>query len=80
MKYDHFKWYKIPKRGLFRDASGVAILIRRDDSWFMSNAEVITGHCHVISPTHFMIFPGVCLNWMGPIKIEKFISDNRIPL
>lgn len=77
MKYDHYKWYKIPKGGLFRDASATAILIRREHVWYLSNTEVITGHCHGMGPTHFMILPGVCHNWMGPIKVQKFFDDHK---
>lgn len=74
MKYNHFKWYKVPKRGLRSDASGVAVLLKRGVIWYLSNAEVVSTHCHQLSATHFMTFPGYCNTWMGPSKLQDILN------
>lgn len=73
-KYEPYKWYKVPKRGLRSDGSGTGILIRNKDNWYFSNAEVMNGHYSQINPTHFMWFPGHCNNWMGPNHVQKWIK------
>lgn len=76
MKYDYFKWYKIPKRGLHRDASMTCILIKTGNVWYLSHSEVICSDCYNLHPTHFMLLPGMCDNWgIGPKEVQNYVRS-----